>query len=172
MKNIIAELMKNSNIWDISARISHFVLHMGNQIDLWYINHAFKKDARYDEMCRDACYMINAIGTDIVEYLKDHETSESMIRIFYKVIFICDMNMRSIIKKLESDDCIEGEQSEFIELPEINEDSIREKIIKILNDASLYGTRGDTMNAINEELNQANFIYELIDKYKNGNKDQ
>lgn len=173
MKNIIEELLKKFNIWDASARISHFIVHSENQIDLWYIRHDFKKDDSYNEMCRDVGYMISAIGTDLLGYLKDHTASDSMIRLFYRLILLCEKNTREIItEKLGSDNCIKyginpvwnEDAPRFIDIPKNNEDSLREKIIEVLNDAS-YGTSNDTLDAFEVEVHQSKFIHALIKKY-------
>ena len=200
MENIIEELVRKTNSSDMSARVSHFVIHVVNQIDLWYINHNFEKDDTYTEMCRDACYMIAVIGMDLWEFLRCHKSSETpkdisdtdsdahilnrlqMCDLTCNLILICMRNMTILIdRKLGPDNCAKYEidprlstldedaLQEFTKRTDVNIDEIRDKIINVLGDNSLYGTITDTVNAIVEEANQHESIQALMNDHE---KDQ
>lgn len=176
MENIIEELVRKTSQLDMLARISHFLIHMVNQIDLWYINHNFEKDDTYTEMCRDACYMTGIIGMDLREYVKCHEPSD--MQLYDRLILLCTKNLTILIcHKLGYDNCVKYGISpmlstlnkdtleEFAKCSEINHDKIRDKLMSILGDDSSYGTIADTVNAVDEEAKQHKFIQSLMDEY-------
>ena len=176
MENIIEELVRKTSQLDMLARISHFLIHVVNQIDLWYINHNFEKDDTYTEMCRDACYMTGIIGMDLREYVKCHEPSD--MQLYDRLILLCTKNLTILIcHKLGYDNCVKYGISpmlstlnkdtleEFAKCSEINHDKIRDKLMSILGDDSSYGTIADTVNAVDEEAKQHKFIQSLMDEY-------
>ena len=177
MENIIEELVRKTSTLDMSARISRFVIHMVNQIDLWYINHNFEKDDTYTEMCRDACYMTGIIGMDLHEYVKYHEPSD--MQLYGRLILLCSKNLTILIcHKLGYDNCAKyginlmlsmlnkDALEEFAKCSEINHCKIRDKIMTILCDDSLYGTTTDTVNAVDEEAKQYKFIQALMNNHE------
>lgn len=176
MENIIEELVRKTSTLDMSARISHFVIHVVNQIDLWYINHNFEKDDTYIEMCRDACYMTSIIGIDLREYVKCHEPSD--MQLYDRLILLCDKNLTILIgHKLGYDNCAKyginpmlsmlnkDALEEFAKCSEISHGKIRDKIMNILGDDSLYDTIPDIVNAVDEEAKQHKFIQALMDEH-------
>ena len=180
MQNIIEELVRKTSPLDMSARISHFVIHIVNQIDLWYINHNFEKDDTYYEMCRDAWYMIAIIGMDLQKYVKCYEPSD--MHLYGRLILLCVKNLTILISyKLGYDNCAKyginrmmimlnkDALEEFSKRSEINHVKIRDKLMNILGDDSLYGTITDTVNAVDEEAKQHKFIQALMNDHK---KDQ
>ena len=176
MENIIEELARKTSPLDMSARISHFLIHVVNQIDLWYINHNFEKDDTYTEMCRDACYMTGIIGMDLQEYVKCHEPSD--MQLYGRLILLCSKNLFILIcHKLGYDNCAKyginpmlsmlnkDALEEFAKCSEISHGKIRDKIMNILGDDSLYDTIPDIVNAVDEEAKQHKFIQALIDEH-------
>ena len=176
MENIIEELVRKTSSLDMSARISHFVIHMISQIDLWHINHNFEKDDTYNEMCRDACYMTGVIGMDLRKYVKCHEPSD--MQLYGRLIFLCAKNLTILIgHRLGYDNCAKyginpmlsmldkDALEEFAKCSEINHCKIRDKIMNILGDDSLYGTITDTVNAVDEEAKQHKFIQALMNNH-------
>ena len=176
MENIIEELVRKTSTLDMSARISHFVIHVVNQIDLWYINHNFEKDDTYTEMCRDACYMTGIIGMDLQEYVKYNEPSD--MQLYGRLILLCSKNLFILIcHKLGYDNCSKygidpmlsmlnkDALEEFAKCSELNHDKIRDKLMSILGDDSLYGTIHDTVDAVDEEAKQHKFIQALMDEH-------
>ena len=179
MENIIEELVRKTSSLDMSARISHFVIHMINQIDLWHINHNFEKDDTYTEMCRDACYMTGIIGMDLQKYVKYHEPSD--MQLYGRLILLCSKNLTILIyHKLGYDNCAKyginptlsmldkDALEEFAKCSEINHNKIRDKLMSILGDDSLYGTITDTVNAVDEEAKQHKFIQALMNNHEKG----
>lgn len=179
MQNIIEELVRKTSPLDMSARISHFLIHMVSQIDLWYINHNFEKDDTYTEMCRDACYMTGIIGMDLRKYVKCHEPFDKPL--YGRLILLCAKNLTILIgHKLGYDNCAKyginpmlsmlnkDALDEFAKCPEINHVKIRDNIMNILGDDSLYGTITDTVNAVDEEAKQHKFIQALMDNHEKG----
>ena len=176
MENIIEELVRKTSSLDMSARISHFLIHVVNQIDLWYINHNFEKDDTYTEMCRDACYMTGIIGMDLQKYVKCHEPSD--MQLYGRLILLCSKNLTILIyHKLGYDNCAKyginlmlsmlntDALEEFAKYSEINHDKIRDKLMSILGDDSSYGTISDTVNAVDTEAKQHKFIQALMDEH-------
>ena len=179
MENIIEELARKTSSLDMSARISHFLIHVVNQIDLWYINHNFEKDDTYTEMCRDACYMTGIIGMDLQKYVKCHEPSD--MQLYGRLILLCSKNLTILIyHKLGYDNCAKyginlmlsmlntDALEEFAKYSEINHDKIRDKLMSILGDDSLYGMITDTVNAVDEEAKQHKFIQALMNNHEKG----
>ena len=179
MENIIEELVRKTSSIDMSARISHFLIHVVNQIDLWYINHNFEKDDTYTEMCRDACYMTGIIGMDLQKYVKCHEPSD--MQLYGRLILLCSKNLTILIyHKLGYDNCAKyginlmlsmlntDALEEFAKYSEINHDKIRDKLMSILGDDSLYGMITDTVNAVDEEAKQHKFIQALMNNHEKG----
>lgn len=197
MQNIIEELVEDFSFEDIAARISHFLIHMVNQIDLWYINHNFEKDDTYTEMCRDACYAIAVIGIDLWEFLRCHKSSETtkdisntdsdayilnrlqMCDLTCKLILIGMRNITILIdRKLGPDNCAKYEidprlstlnedvLQEFTKRANVNIDGIRNNIINVLGDNSIYGTLTDAVCTINEEMNQHKSIQALMNDHE------
>lgn len=197
MKNIIEELMKKSSFYDAAARISHFIIHMGNQIDLWYVSHIFEKEDTYYEMCRDACNMIAVIGMDLWEFLRHHKLSETkedlsdnnsdasilnrlqVCDLTCKLMLTCMRNMFILVdRKLGHDNCVkygidpklstlnEDALQEFAKRTDINIDKIRDKIINVLGDNSLYGTLTDAVYIVDEEMKQHKSIQTLMNEHE------
>lgn len=176
MQNIIEKLVRKTGPLDMPARISHFLIHVVNQIDLWYINHNFEKDDTYTEMCRDACYMTGIIEMDLLKYVKYHEPSD--MQLYGRLILLCSKNLFILIcHKLGYDNCAKyginpmlsmltkDALEEFAKCSEINHDKIRDKLMSILGDDSSYGTIHDTVNAVDEEAKQHKFIQALMDEH-------
>lgn len=176
MENIIEELARKTSPLDMPARISHFLIHIVNQIDLWYITHNFEKDDTYIEMCRDACYMTGIIGMDLREYAKCHEPPDTQL--YGRLILLCAKNLTILIgHKLGYDNCAKyrinpmlimfdkDALEEFAKCSEISHDKIRDKIMNILGDDSLYDTIPDIVNAVDEEAKQHKFIQALMDEH-------
>lgn len=182
MQNIIEELVRKTSPVDMPARISHFLIHVVNQIDLWYINHNFEKDDTYIEMCRDACYMTSIIGMDLLKYVKCHEPSDTQL--YGRLILLCTKNLAILIcNKLGYDNVVKyginptlstlnnDALEEFAKCSEINHDKIRDKLMSILGDDSLYGTISDTVNAVDEEAKQHKFIQALMNNHEENTND-
>lgn len=185
MENIIDELLKKSSILDISARITHFMVHTENQVDLWLVSHNFIKDDTYNEMCRDAGCMMYTITQDLIlhydtisDRMHTGVLAMSEEDVLSKLLDCCRKFMITIFgDRLGSENCArydidfevsDDESAMKIYIPKYFVFSLRDKIFNILNDDSLYGNYDGIIAVTKMELVQHKILSEAIKSYNGG----
>lgn len=181
MKNIIDELLKKSDILDISASIAHFMMHTENQIDSWFVTHDFKKDDTYYEMCRDAGRVFYTITMDLIEFRKTVNDLMAVVALA-TIIDYCRKYLDCIVgEKLEYENCarydIEVELNDDgsaakIYIPKRFVSNLRDTIYHKLHDDPLYGNFDGTSAAIDKEMMQHNILSAAIKSYNESNQNK